>query len=262
MKKVIGIIFTGILIFIIHSCSSDDGPITMMTMEPAPSFDRKALLTNWADNVIIPRFEAYDKRLDELNSQHNSFLSDTNVSSLKALRNSWLNAYLAWQHVSIFDIGKAEEISLRNFTNIFPVDTAAIFQNISSGNYNLLLPSNFDTQGFGALDYLLFGIGKDDQDIVNILSSVDHKAYLGDIIVRLKEMNQEVLNDWKFNFRNQFIDNSGSSATASTDKIVNDFLFYYEKFFRAGKVGRNTCRCFFWIKIEFESRSSLFWNLL
>jgi hypothetical protein len=45
------------------------------------------------------------------------------------------------------------------------------------------------------------------------------------------------VDDWNNGFRVAFIANNGSSATASTDKIVNDFIFYYERFLRAGKIG-------------------------
>jgi len=60
---------------------------------------------------------------------------------------------------------------------------------------------------------------------------------LNDLVDRLFYLNQSILQDWESNFKTTFINNSGSSATASTDKMVNDFLFYYEKFFRAGKIG-------------------------
>jgi len=142
-----------------------------------------------------------------------------------------------YKRLAIFDIGRAEAIGLRNFTNIFPTDVDAIESNISSANYNLELPSNFDTQGFPALDYLLFGISGDDAGIVEALSDPASAQYLSDVVNRLDALTTEVLDDWNAGFRDAFIENSGSSATASTDKIVNDLIFYYERFLRAGKVG-------------------------
>jgi len=201
------------------------------------SFERRALLTNMADNMIIPALDNYSTSLQMLRSSKDVFITDPSEADLNALRTAWLDAYQSWQSVSIFDIGRAEAIGLRNFSNIFPTDVDAIESNISSGSYNLELPSNFDSQGFPALDYLLFGTSGDDAGIVEVLGDPAYSQYLSDIVDRLDDLTTEVLNDWNTGFRESFIDNNGSSATASTDKIVNDFIFYYERFLRAGKIG-------------------------
>ena len=46
-----------------------------------------------------------------------------------------------------------------------------------------------------------------------------------------------VLEDWQNEFRDTFVEADGSSATASVDRFVNDYIFYYERFLRAGKIG-------------------------
>ena len=222
----------------ICSCGdSDSGPLAPEPMNMEISFERSELLTTMADDIIIPAFENYSNTLQALTSSKDVFIADPAEATLADLRSAWLDAYLAWQSVSIFDIGRAEAIGLRNFTNIFPTDVDAIESNISSANYNLELPSNFDTQGFPALDYLLFGTSGDDAGIVETLSDPASAQYLIDVVDRLEALTTEVLNDWNGGFREAFIENSGSSATASIDKIVNDLIFYYERFLRAGKIG-------------------------
>jgi len=220
------------------SCGdSDSGPLGPDPMNMEISFERSVLLTAMADDIIIPAFQSYSSALQTLSSSKDVFIADPTIATLADLRSAWLDAYLSWESVSIFDIGRAEAIGLRNFTNIFPTDVDAIESNISSANYNLELPSNFDTQGFPALDYLLFGISGDDAGIVEALSDPASAQYLSDVVNRLDALTTEVLDDWNAGFRDAFIENSGSSATASTDKIVNDLIFYYERFLRAGKVG-------------------------
>lgn len=216
------------------SCTEDDE-----TTQFTDNFDRSAMLSFWADNIIIPAFMYYDVVLDDLVGAKDAFLADKSDNTLADLRTSWLNAYKAWQYVSMFDIGKAEEIGYRNFVNIYPSDVALIETHIAngSGSYNLTLPSTFDAQGFPALDYLLFGLSTDANEQLNTLAQTNYANYLSDLVDRLKALNSEVINDWQNGYRNSFAGNNGSSATASTDKMVNDFLFYYEKFFRAGKVG-------------------------
>ena len=46
-----------------------------------------------------------------------------------------------------------------------------------------------------------------------------------------------MLDDWTGSYRSTFVQNAGSSATGSFNKLVNDYLFYYEKALRAGKIG-------------------------
>ena len=226
------LILIPVLAMLYFSCD-EDGTVPMLT----DNFDRQAMLESWVDNLIIPSFENYDAQLDVLVAAKDSFLEQGDEPALDELRTQWLEAYKAWQWVSMYEIGKAEEIGQRNFTNIYPADVNLINNNISEQTYNLELPSNFPAQGFPALDYLLFGINEDKLRITETLKGADHAAYLSDVVNRLQELNEAVLADWKNGYRESFINNSGSSATASTDKMVNDFLFYYEKYFRAGKIG-------------------------
>jgi len=222
------------LAFLTYSCGENpDGTSSMLT----DNFDRQEMLQFWAEDIIIPGYTDYNNQLDEFHDEAINFFLMPTPESLSTLRASWLNAYLTWQDVSMFEIGKAEEIGLTNFTNIYPTDVDLINNHISTGDNNLELPSNFAAQGFPALDYLLFGTGVDQDEIIATLSAEDAEAYFLSLIRRLKSLTTEVLNDWNQNFKEAFIDNNGSSGTASTDKLINDFLFFYEKHLRAAKIG-------------------------
>ena len=122
MKSLLSIIIVSLgFTFFFISCG-DNEPMELFT----DNFDREAMLVDWADQIIIPAFESYNNTLDELVSAKDGFISDQNESSLTALRDAYIAAYMSWQNVTIFDIGKAEEIGLRNFTNIFPTDVEGI----------------------------------------------------------------------------------------------------------------------------------------
>ena len=133
----------------------------------AEEFSRAVMLTNWADNIIIPSFEKFVLDLDSLVISGNQFTANPNQVSLAKLRESWLNAYLSWQSVDMFDIGKAEEITLRNYLNVFPLDANGMTESLLSGNYDLSSVNRQDEQGFSALDYLLFGLSEDDDKIID-----------------------------------------------------------------------------------------------
>ena len=224
-------LITALLVLV--SCGDDSEPMEMFT----DSFDREAMLTDWADGIIIPSFENYVDALGQFNTDKDEFINKSTEEQLIELRASYIEAYKAWQRVAMFNIGKAEEIRLLNFTNVYPTDTESIEENITTQDYNLTLPSSYDEQGFPALDYLLYGVGDSDEMILEVLSGAGASTYLSDLIENLHSNAEVVLEDWKSNYRSTFINNSGSSATASVDKMVNDFLFYYEKYLRAGKIG-------------------------
>lgn len=227
-------IFLLLTIFAFISCG-DDG--NGGEGEVVDDFDRKLMLVDMADGIIVPAFENYASKTKTMHDAASAFKADPTIENLQSLRSDWLEAYRAWQYVSIFNIGKAEEISLRNFTNIYPANTDEIEENIISGSYNLELPSKNDEQGFPALDYLLYGLADDDVSIAAQLSEPAYVEYLIALTEKLQNTSNEVVNDWQNGYRESFVENDGSSATSSVNKIVNDYLFYYEKFLRAGKIG-------------------------
>lgn len=232
MKNILPIFLLFSLLTIL-SCGSNNGG----EGENTDDFDRKGMLVDIADGIIIPAFEDYTSKVETLNSFAHSFVVNPSANDLNLLRGYWLEAYKTWQYVSMFNIGKAEEIGLRNFTNIFPTNAVEIEENISSGVYNLELPSKNDEQGFPALDYLLFGSAFDDESIALKFSEAAYADYLTSLTEKMETMANEVLDDWNDQYRDEFVNNDGSSATSSVNKLVNDYLFYYEKFLRAGKIG-------------------------
>lgn len=221
---------------LIIGCSKDtpSGPA-------ADDYDREAILINWADNLIIPAFENMQAATSDLHAQAQAFTNQPDTFRLDSLRDSWKQAYLAFQQVSMFEMGKAMELYYRDNLNIYPTDTTEIHQNIQSGSYNLMLPSLNNSQGFPALDYMVNGLGANDADILNYYTihqnSSNYKVYLTDLTFRIDSLTQAVLTDWKDRYRDEFVSNSGNGANSSLDMMVNDYLFYYEKYLRAGKIG-------------------------
>jgi len=204
-------------------------------------FDRQAMLVNWADNLIIPSYTNLASATADLEAAAQSFAQNPDQTQLATLRESWEAAYHQWQRASIYEIGKAEELRLRDNLNIYPVDIDELTENVESGIYNFELPSQIDRQGFPALDYMLYGLGETENEILAIYTSdafaSNYRQYLVDLTTRIHSLVLAVQSDWQNGYRNTFVENNGSNANASVDMMVNDFLFFYEKHLRAGKVG-------------------------
>ncbi|WP_422358981.1 imelysin family protein [Reichenbachiella sp.] len=205
------------------------------------NFDRGAMLVNWADNIIIPAYDNYVQELEGLATAMQNFTNNPSEDLLVELRTKWKSAYLAWQWVAMFEIGKAETLSLQSYTNFYPTDPTSIEANVASGSYNLDLPSRRNQQGFPAIDYLINGVATTDAGIVAVYtdenSGASYKTYLDVVVSKLHSQTTDVLNDWNNGYREVFVDNDGSSATGAVNKLANDYIFYFEKHLRASKIG-------------------------
>ena len=68
------------------------------------------MLTNWADNIIIPSITSFKNSLTQLQEVANIFVNDPTPDNMSSLKETWFSSYLKWQYVEMFDIEIAEEI--------------------------------------------------------------------------------------------------------------------------------------------------------
>lgn len=220
------------------ACSSDEGSTPEETTD---SFNRGTMLVNWADNIIIPAYTSFVSKTAALEAATELFTATPSEENLVNLRATWISTYLEFQNVSMFEIGKAETLNFRNRMNIYPTNTDKIDGFIAEGSYNFSLPSTIDAQGFPALDYMLNGLAENDSDIVSFYATnenaANYKLFLNTLSETIATLSTTVRDDWNTSFRDSFVSNTSSSASGSVDKLSNDFILYYEKALRAGKVG-------------------------
>ena len=201
------------------------------------SYDRSKMLEFTVEKIIIPAFDDLEAKLNELKGSYIKFNSDMTNNNLDDLRNKWLLSYKAWQHVEMYDIGKAMEDYYAFKGNVYPVDTVRVKINIEKGEYDLNNPNNYDAQGFPTMDYLLYGLDKEMPKVIDHFKN-DQKIsnYLGKIIDELIITTSSINSHWKSN-KAEFIKSIENSATSNLNMLINDFIFYYEKRFRANKFG-------------------------
>ena len=225
-----------------NSSSSDDETTSEDSSSSdnseSQTFDRKALLTNWANNIIIPLYENFNSNLTALSDEITKFNETPNLDNLKLVREKWLDAYKSWQHVEMFNLGKAEETYFQSKMNVYPSDKERIERNLTNETYNLDNPNNNDAQGFPALDYMLYGSDESDEKIVDkyLLENKKYNTYLSSLIDKMVSNTSVVVNDWNQN-KDTYINSTENTSTSSINKITNDFIYYYEKLFRANKIG-------------------------
>jgi len=214
------------------SCDANDS-----SEDLSDDFDREAMLVNWADNIIVPAYEAYAEEVETMGESVKTFVETPDLDNLNSLRAQWQSAYLAWETVAMYQIGEAEILDMQGNMNTFPTNAEVIEELIVGGIYDLNLPSRREVQGFPAIDYLINGLAENDEAIVSQYEeTASYALYLTTASSRIKELTDAVVADWNTDYRDEFVANSGSSATSSVNKLTNDFIFYYEARLRSKKV--------------------------
>ena len=233
MKTLKIFISISILSIFIISCSSssDDEQSTI------PEFDRSAVLINYADNIILPRLNNFKSSVDYLKESGDAYVDSPDITTYTELHNSWLEAYINWQYVEMFNIGKAEEIMFFSKTNTYPVNEGRIQENINNQKTDLSNPNDWSCQGFPGLDYMIHGIANTENEIINeYIQNPLNGKYLKVVLNELNNNTDLVLNDWN-TYRNTFVNSIENTATSAFNMLTNDFVYYFEKGLRTNKIG-------------------------
>ena len=208
-------------------------------------YDKLSLLTNLADNYIIPSLDAYKSKIVSFNIHVDSFIENPNISNLTLIRTNWEDALLNWQDIGFLDFGPSEYILLGKQTNTFPIDTAELNNSISTTEWNLDYVSSYDSKGLQALDYLLFKPGHTDNELITYYqNNISAKNYLKALAEDLYQNINYVTNEW-ITYREDFINDfevttsnlSTNSQGSSISNIINALCLHYEFYVRRGKVG-------------------------
>lgn len=211
-------------VLFIASCDKDD--------KSKVNFDRKAMLENYANNLIIPTYQNLKLKTDSLRVAADAFDANPGLTELNALQTIFLNAYRAWQAAEIYEHGPAKDVLLRSSFNTFPTDTSLIGNNVRTGTYNLETASNFKAKGFPALDYLLFGLAASDAAILDFYTTdfyaANRLSYLTDIVNEIKTKTDGVLTAWQNGYVEAFKNADGTDVGSSTSELVNEFNYTWE----------------------------------
>jgi hypothetical protein len=176
-------------------------------------YDQTALLTNYADNLIIPGLAEYSAELDQFGLAWSAYQANKDLTVLKT---SLKSLQLAFQKIQCFDFGPLEKHILVEKTNPFPLNKPALAASIANSNTNFILASRFDI-GLPALEFLVFGLAETDLDSFQSTKVV---AYATAIVNDMTQRTRLCMEDWK-TYKSEFISNQGTNAGSSLSLMVN-----------------------------------------
>ncbi len=217
-------------------------PTTPTTPVDQASSDRKTMLTNIADNIILPSYANFKTKFDLMLTKSDAFAAKPDKASLADFRQAWVDAYTEWQKVELFDLGPAEQYTLRNFFNIYPASVTGIEDYIAAGSGTFDVPASYPKQGFPAIDYLINGLDATDDAIVGryttAADAAKRIAYLKRLTTQMNAQFTTVYTAWTTGgYRDTFINCTALNAGCSTSKLVNGYVLNYERYIRSGKFG-------------------------
>ena len=225
--------YSVLVVSFIIACSSDTEDDIIQINE----FDRSEILKNYVDNIIIPRHNDFKSEIDNLKIVVDEFVESPISSTYDNLHNQWLISYKKWQHIEMFNIGKAEEINFLNTINTYPVDELRINENIDSRKFNLTSSNDWSCQGLSGIDYMLHGIDNSKENVIlKYSNNSNYGEYLKNLLDIIINNTDQVVNHWSEN-KNSFVNSSGNSNTSSLNMLTNDFVYYFEKGLRTNKIG-------------------------
>lgn len=187
-------------------------------------FKKEEILTNLADNYIIPGYTALQSELNGLAVSWSDFVASPDQAHLDAVRTDWQTANVVFQKVKVFELGPAMTIGLSSALGTFPADTTQIEANVTSGSYDLATAANIDAIGFESLDFLLYG----HDALSKLTGSANRRTYVTDVIAKMLNEVNTVVNGWNSGYRATFIEGTGTSSTSPFSQLVNSFCKDYE----------------------------------
>lgn len=233
------VVFALLSAFSLVACSGSNNSSTPDPVDGGK--DRKAILTHWADNIIIPAYAGFKVKLDAMVEKSNAFAAKPDAGTLAAFREAWAEAYIEWQKVELFDVGPASRRSIRSFINIYPANVSGIGKNIADPSESMETTSSYDRQGFPALDYLINGTGSSDTEIVAYFTEPAQGAQRLNYIKRITDHMQQLVNnvtaDWAGAYREDFVTKTGTDIGSPMGELVNGYVLHYERYIRSGKFG-------------------------
>lgn len=197
-------------------------------------FNRKAMLEQYADRLIIPNYNDLQTAVTELETTVNTFAATPSINTLANAQTAWDKAYTAWQHCSMFDFGPADEPlgMLSQELGTFPtapnlIETALRERTFTTANFQR------DTRGFPAIEYLLFSdstVGASRERVVmRFVGDTVRGSVLRTMVQDVKMKVGNVVAKWRNSYRTTFVANDGTNVGSATSLLFNTFVINYEQ---------------------------------
>ncbi|MBA4167060.1 MAG: imelysin family protein [Chitinophagaceae bacterium] len=199
---------------------------------PPTEFDQTAMLTNIADNLIVPAYQELSTQSDHLVTSLTQFATDPSASNLLAVQAQFKISYKAYIHCEPYDFGPANgTVMLINSINYWPTKSAFINSELSdnTGISDAYVNGlGAERKGFPALGYLLFDRIHDNNAVIDSFTTSGtaerRKQFIVALARNIANNAKTVLQEWQTSYSDTFKKNTGTELNTSLSLLLNNFV--------------------------------------
>lgn len=215
------------------------------------NFDRKGMLTNIGNNIIIPSYTSFSQKTDSLYWAVQRFSANPTIGTLDTLQHQWLQANFAWKSCELFDFGPAYNNGNNNNIQMsFLVNSTFIEETINKTPVpydSTFVPKqnlSLSIRGISAVEYLLFDPVNGNTAILskyttNNTASTQRFNYLTGLIQDIRTNAHSILTAWipsGGNYIQTFISADGNDQNSSIGFLVNQIVSFGD-YIKNNKIG-------------------------
>ncbi len=149
------------LLLLSSSCNNTSTSNNATTSQTPANDMTTLVVSNFADQVVIPTYQQLVTEAGELSKAVNTFVETPTDETLKAAQNAWIAARSPWEQSEAFAFGPAESLGYDGDLDDWPVNETDVVAVINSNEE--LTPESVKKlqttqKGFHTIEYLLFGL--------------------------------------------------------------------------------------------------------
>jgi len=203
------------------------------------SFDRKGMLMNQANTLILPAFADFASSTDSLKASAATFIANPSSLTLQNVQNSWLNTALNLKRVELYQFGPIDNHLLYGNLDFWPARNTDVESFISANNSftaPLIESSGTIVKGSPVIEYLLFNSNA----LSSFTSASDaqkRKDYLNALCSNLSDKALLISNEWINSYAATFNSKDAQAIDGSINISINEFIELLE-YIKNTKVGK------------------------
>ncbi|MGK7877556.1 MAG: imelysin family protein [Xenococcaceae cyanobacterium] len=140
---------------------SSNGSQSATTADAQQGDIQIVVVSDFADQVVIPTYQLLVKKADELSKAVDAFVSNPNDNTLKAAQDAWIAARFPWEQSEAFAFGPADSLGYDGDLDDWPVnetDVVAVLKSSDKLTMEYVKDLQTTQKGFHTIEYLLFGV--------------------------------------------------------------------------------------------------------
>ena len=221
-------------------------PLACGKSNPTPGntfadFDRKGMLQNLGQHVVLPSFVAFAAKTDSLVAQAGSFGQQPTAAGLAATQGMWLRTALAYKRCEVFQFGPVYDQMLAaqlDFWPTRPANTEALLAQNATIDQALIAQQGVSVKGLAALEYALYHDGSD-AALARLSTAADaakRRAYLLAVAQDLSAKAHQVRDAWQNGYLATYAQQDGQDINGSINLTANQLIAHID-YVKNTKVG-------------------------